>query len=919
MLVDISNITIPLHSQSSFTNGSLVYGEILDVINSTKIIISSIPCLFGRESISSESSIKNGILELAINQNLYIYQKVNLSKCCCMSLNHILLYFKRKEEGEMLDEEGQLIIKPFQNIYLNNELITELNEKAIYSYDRLTIPCLLGESHIYILVFPGVMRKQRKCNEIEKYYSIKLEESGRKKENNENVKLNDDQNENNFDDEGINKKIYENKENDNKIKPDYKYSDKWSLHEKDCLRKYLLIFGYGNWSKIKEYSAGVLNEKDENEIRIISNAFVRSIIENLSGDKKELKKFLYSIIKENPNEPYVISKRDDWGSLIKPRSVAWGKRIQLIWRICLLVDKFRSERKKNKELREEYQKTKDERLLGEINKTFDYWENLLNFIPSQALYGQKPAPWWTRTHDIDLLRGTTKHGYANYMDMRQDNKLSFAKVDNESNFQDFPNADNITRRLKKLIQIIMKYEQNNNGIISFIDREVKKDPTGFSYEEKNLVLKYLINRGIPVNIEGKNDFSQLRDDIYQHLKLETKHTYQEFERLTQRLQMISQIVISLENENKASNYEGESLEGNNNYDELDPDNDNFEIQLEDAEALLKNLNMIGFLKKTILISNAKVFFNALPALKTNYLESNLILTKEWDPEIHDKELLFSISNKGIDSIESLVKSESFNNIVSSMMTVLKINDMTVLISKIIDLVKDRLNFLCDFLKDFTSTNKQKKKKEINYIQQEIKNSHKNIQMLSAIENSNRFKNNIDMIGRNSQSQNQNHSLGIKRIKKNGIQLDSNGNFIYPVMINHSLTIMNFGKIEWERVNYHSEKNFFPIGYISIREHLSMMNPPRRCLYTCEILDGGLRPIFKLTCQDDEKNPIIKDSCTGCWIVVCNRINDIQKNRKCKVTISGTERFGLCDLNVCKVLQTLPGADRCKFYKMKKFE
>ena len=42
------------------------------------------------------------------------------------------------------------------------------------------------------------------------------------------------------------------------------------------------------------------------------------------------------------------------------------------------------------------------------------WENLLNFLPNSLLYGQRPSVWWNKKHDIDLLRGVYKYGYANY-------------------------------------------------------------------------------------------------------------------------------------------------------------------------------------------------------------------------------------------------------------------------------------------------------------------------------------------------------------------------------------------------------------------------------------------------------------------------------------------------------------------------
>ena len=457
--------------------------------------------------------------------------------------------------------------------------------------------------------------------------------------------------------------------------------------------------------------------------------------------------------------------------------------------------------------------------------------------------------------------------------MKQDPKLSFIKLEKESNYQEFPSADNVTRRLKKLIQIIMKYEQSNNGVISFVETKITKEPTGFNLDEKNQILKYLIDKGVPVNFEGRNDFTQFKEEISSCVKFETKHSPQEFERLVQRIEMIAQIVISLESKSN-----DESLDCNK-LDELDPDNDNFIISYEDSDALIKNMNILSFIRKNVLSSNAKLFFNAIPSIKNSDYKN---LPDLWDPEVHDKELLYSVINKGFSSLSSIKQNEPFDEINIS-------HEELVL----------RLSFLCEFFKEYTSTSKQKKKKELMTIQNELLNSQINNNngiLLSQISNAKKSKG-----------------------RSNILKTYPNGEIVFPVIINSSLSILNFGKIEFERVNYHSEKNFFPIGYVSIREHISMINPPNRCNYTCEILDGGLRPIFQLTCSDDESNPIIKDSCTGCWIVVCNRINNIQKNRKSKVTISGTERFGLCDVNVCKILQNLKGADQCKRYVMKNFD
>ncbi len=50
----------------------------------------------------------------------------------------------------------------------------------------------------------------------------------------------------------------------------------------------------------------------------------------------------------------------------------------------------------------------------EVVKQYETGDNLLSFLPVSIFYGQRPSVWWTRRHDIDLLFGTYKYGYAMY-------------------------------------------------------------------------------------------------------------------------------------------------------------------------------------------------------------------------------------------------------------------------------------------------------------------------------------------------------------------------------------------------------------------------------------------------------------------------------------------------------------------------
>ena len=68
--------------------------------------------------------------------------------------------------------------------------------------------------------------------------------------------------------------------------------------------------------------------------------------------------------------------------------------------------------------------------------------------------------------------------------MRSDTELSFYRTEKvtEGQYQEFPNADNITRRLKKLVQIIGRPEYAY--CIDFVTSVNEEEPTNLSKEEK---------------------------------------------------------------------------------------------------------------------------------------------------------------------------------------------------------------------------------------------------------------------------------------------------------------------------------------------------------------------------------------------------------------------------------------------------
>jgi hypothetical protein len=157
--------------------------------------------------------------------------------------------------------------------------------------------------------------------------------------------------------------------------------------------------------------------------------------------------------------------------------------------------------------------------------------------------------------------------------------------------------------------------------------------------------------------------------------------------------------------------------------------------------------------------------------------------------------------------------------------------------------------------------------------------------------------------------------GKKEIK---VEQDEEGNFKYPIEVSGSLKILNLGRIEYEREQYHTKNNLFPIGYTVQREAGSMYTKGKKAIYTCEILDNGDKPKYRITCEEkDHHTEIIeRTSSTACWLEVTTRIKHVNKTIKGKVTISGPDRFGLCDNVVVQLLQKLPNARKCTKYNFK---
>jgi hypothetical protein len=190
--------------------------------------------------------------------------------------------------------------------------------------------------------------------------------------------------------------------------------------------------------------------------------------------------------------------------------------------------------------------------------------------------------------------------------------------------EEFPNADTITRRLKKLISTIVKGNYLTEKI-NFVNEE-SKEPTLLTVEEKNAILDYLIIYGIPINNEGKSDWQVLKSKILEECNIDNEKGLQNLEKFVHRIRAVSQQIIEA-NKN-----------GTVNQVIYDPDDDGFNLNLEKAEIIFKHLNITSFLRK-INQEKPKLFEQCYELIEKNDKIANLQLPIGYIPNIQDKYIL----------------------------------------------------------------------------------------------------------------------------------------------------------------------------------------------------------------------------------------------------------------------------------------
>lgn len=151
-----------------------------------------------------------------------------------------------------------------------------------------------------------------------------------------------------------------------------------------------------------------------------------------------------------------------------------------------------------------------------------------------------------------------------------------------------------------------------------------------------------------------------------------------------------------------------------------------------------------------------------------------------------------------------------------------------------------------------------------------------------------------------------------------ISLDSSGRPVFPIVLG-GLTVYSLGEIITDRALFHDETAIYPVGFCSTRVFASMKNPDQKCLYTCQIKDGGQGPQFEIAPEVDPQNAIVASSALTCHSNLLKAISAQRGKYLTNIVPSGADFFGFSHPTIQNLIQSCPGARKCSNYQWVRFE
>jgi hypothetical protein len=409
------------------------------------------------------------------------------------------------------------------------------------------------------------------------------------------------------------------------------------------------------------------NEKKKLNKKLQDYIFMQNYLRSVSEIEQNNEKFRLDHV-------ICVNSRDWDLNSIRQRAKPWAKRLLIMYRINTFMNNY---------------KKHFLQITGRKCKNFFDFTTILSFIDTNLLSGQKPCPWWSNLHDIHLIYSTFYNGYANYFAafLRKNPKTTIlpnyfypylAKTDSNQNecrklfyldqkvnlyseilLIELPNADAITRRLKKLVSIIHKYSTDSNQKSEITPTNKFLD--NILPEDKPVIIDFIKSFGLPITNKNKINYPELLDK----LPLSGVVNIKDLEKFIHILQLISFCVYFDYNE---ENFIFNSDIHDPKLKELV---ELFDVNL--AEEFLRNINMIHFVRQKIIGQDFLIkFFNEyqsqiIPFLETKnkeFYDINVIL-KNLKLEVYS-EIFYFINSNGLMNMNLLQEKLGIKNLYTLM-------------------------------------------------------------------------------------------------------------------------------------------------------------------------------------------------------------------------------------------------------------
>ncbi len=139
----------------------------------------------------------------------------------------------------------------------------------------------------------------------------------------------------------------------------------------------------------------------------------------------------------------------------------------------------------------------------------------------------------------------------------------------------------------------------------------------------------------------------------------------------------------------------------------------------------------------------------------------------------------------------------------------------------------------------------------------------------------------------------------------------------------SMILMNIGQLLPHQLNaFHTSNAIYPVGFKIVRFYWSYRNFGKRCKYICSIEDKDGRPEFVVDVEEEGEETVTLRSFSPreLWQKIIEPISIARRdNDKIKVfsdCISGEDLFGLSEISMVRILESLPGIDTVHDYNFR---